>query len=125
MEAWKHLRAVLLLPFMVAVVIPGVVLWLTGPDTLGLWQSVPATRVVLPVLGGALACLGLVLILASGVLRPWPHGFPRAARTQPTVRKRMSKPPPTTRRRSGTLTSPATGTRTISRAMTLYGASGA
>jgi protein-S-isoprenylcysteine O-methyltransferase Ste14 len=80
METWKHLRAILLLPFLVAVVIPGVILWLTGPDTLGLWQSAPATRVVLPVLGGALACLGLVLTVASirlfmtvgqGTLAPW------------------------------------------------------
>jgi hypothetical protein len=35
-------RAILLLPFIVTVVIPGVILWLTGPDTLGLWQSAPA-----------------------------------------------------------------------------------
>ena len=80
MEAWKHLRAILLLPFLVAVVIPGVVLWLTGPDTLGLWQSAPATCVALPVLGGALLCLGLVLVVATirlfvtvgqGTLAPW------------------------------------------------------
>jgi protein-S-isoprenylcysteine O-methyltransferase Ste14 len=80
METWKHFRAILLLPFLVTVVIPAVILWLTGPDTLDLWQSVPATRVVLPVLGGALACLGLVLTVASirlfmtvcqGTLAPW------------------------------------------------------
>ena len=80
MEAWKHLRAILLLPFMAAVVIPGVLLWLTGPDTLGLWQSAPATLVALPVLGGALICLGLVLMVATirlfvtvgkGTLAPW------------------------------------------------------
>jgi len=59
MSALRHFRAILLLPFMVAVVVPGVLLWLTRPDTLGLWQSVPATRVGLPVLGGALVCLGL------------------------------------------------------------------
>jgi len=80
METWKHLRVVLLLPFMVTVVIPGVILWLTGPDTLGVWQSVPATRVALPVLGGTLICLGLVLMVATirlfvafgnGTLAPW------------------------------------------------------
>ena len=80
MESWKHLRAILLLPFLVAVVIPGVLLWLTGPDPLGLWQSAQATRVVLPVLGGALLCLGLVLMVATirlfvtvgkGTLAPW------------------------------------------------------
>src|SRR5262249_32306872 len=80
METWKHLRAILLLPFMAAVVIPGVLLWLTRPDTLGLWQSAPATRVGLPVLGGVLLCLGLVLMVATirlfvtvgkGTLAPW------------------------------------------------------
>ena len=80
MEAWKHLRAILLLPFMAAVVIPGVLLGLTGPDTLGLWPSAPATRVGLPVLGGVLLCLGLVLMVATirlfvtvgkGTLAPW------------------------------------------------------
>jgi hypothetical protein len=34
-------------------------------DTLDLWQFYPPTRVVLPVLGGALARLGLVLTVAS------------------------------------------------------------
>ncbi len=80
METWKHLRAILLLPFMVTVVIPGVILWLTGPDTLGVWQSAPATRVASPVLGGPLVCLGLVLMVATirlfvtvgkGTLAPW------------------------------------------------------
>ena len=65
METWKHLRAIVLLPVMGTVVIPGTILWLTGPDTLGLWQSAPATRVGLPVLGGALVCLGLVLLVAT------------------------------------------------------------
>ena len=80
MGTWKHLRAILLLPFLAAVVIPGVLLWLTGPDTLGLWQSAPATLVALPALGGALICLGLVLVVATirlfvtvgkGTLAPW------------------------------------------------------
>ncbi len=47
METRKHLRAILLLPFLVTVVIPGVIVWLTGPDTLGVWPLSPATRVVL------------------------------------------------------------------------------
>jgi protein-S-isoprenylcysteine O-methyltransferase Ste14 len=65
MEPWKHVRALLLVPFLGAVVIPGYILWLTGPDTFGLWQSAPAARVGLPLLGGALFCLGVVLMLAT------------------------------------------------------------
>jgi len=80
METWKHLQAILLLPFMVTVVIPGVILWLTGTDTLGLWQSAPPTRVGLPILGSVCICLALVLMVATirlfvtvgqGTLAPW------------------------------------------------------
>jgi protein-S-isoprenylcysteine O-methyltransferase Ste14 len=80
MDAWKHLRAILLLPGMVAVVIPAGFLYLTGLDTFDLWQSYPATRVGLPLLGGVLICLGLVLMVATirlfvtvgkGTLAPW------------------------------------------------------
>ena len=50
MGAWRHLRAIILLPGVVTLVIPGTILWLTGMDS-GLWQSVPATSVMLPVIG--------------------------------------------------------------------------
>jgi protein-S-isoprenylcysteine O-methyltransferase Ste14 len=65
---------------MVTVVIPGTILYLTGPDTLGLWIAAPATRVALPTIGGALICLGLVLMVVTirlfatvgkGTLAPW------------------------------------------------------
>jgi protein-S-isoprenylcysteine O-methyltransferase Ste14 len=78
--AWKHLRAILLLPGMVTVVAPATILLFSGPDTFDLWQSYPATRVVLPILGGVLICLGLVLMVATvrlfitigkGTLAPW------------------------------------------------------
>jgi protein-S-isoprenylcysteine O-methyltransferase Ste14 len=77
---WKHLRAILLLPFMMTVVIPGVILWLTGADTLNVWQSAPATRLALPVIGKLFVGLGLVLMVATirlfvtvgkGTLAPW------------------------------------------------------
>jgi protein-S-isoprenylcysteine O-methyltransferase Ste14 len=80
MEAWKHLRAILLLPFMVAVLIPGTLLYCTGVDTFDLWQSSPATRVALPALGLLLIGLGLTLMVATirlfvavgqGTLAPW------------------------------------------------------
>ena len=80
MEAWKHLRAILLLPGMVLLVIPGLILRRGGFDTLGLSQSVPLTRVVLLILGGACVVLGLVLMVATirlfvtvcqGTLAPW------------------------------------------------------
>jgi protein-S-isoprenylcysteine O-methyltransferase Ste14 len=80
MSALRHCRAILVLPFMVTVVIPGTILFLTGVDTLDLWRSHPATRVALPILGCAFICLGLVLMVATirlfvtvgkGTLAPW------------------------------------------------------
>ena len=80
MSALRHFRAILVLPFLVTVVVPATILLFIGPDTFDLWQSVPATRVVLPVFGGALLCLGLVLVVATirlfvtvgqGTLAPW------------------------------------------------------
>ena len=55
-------------------------LWLSGTDSFGLWQSVPASRLVLPVIGGICICLGLLLMVATirlfvtvgkGTLAPW------------------------------------------------------
>jgi protein-S-isoprenylcysteine O-methyltransferase Ste14 len=80
MGAWRHLRAIILLPGVVTLVIPGIILWRTGMDSFGLWQSVPATRFILPVVGITCVCLGLVLMTATirlfatvgeGTLAPW------------------------------------------------------
>jgi protein-S-isoprenylcysteine O-methyltransferase Ste14 len=80
MVAWKHLRAILLLPGVVTLVIPGLILWRTGVDSWGLWQSVPVTGIILPVIGGMCICLGLTLMVATirlfvtvgkGTLAPW------------------------------------------------------
>ncbi len=80
MRAWKHLRAILLLPGMVLLVIPGFILWLGGLDTLRLWRSVPLSKVFLPFIGGVCIGLGLLLMVATirlfvtvgrGTLAPW------------------------------------------------------
>ena len=77
---WKHLRAIILLPGIVMIVIPGLILWLAGTDPLGLWQSLPVSRVVLPLIGDICICLGLLLMVATirlfvtvgkGTLAPW------------------------------------------------------
>jgi protein-S-isoprenylcysteine O-methyltransferase Ste14 len=80
MEVWKHLQAIILLPGVVTLVIPGTILWRTGMDSFGLWQSVPASRVILPIIGITCICLGLVLMTSTirlfatygeGTLAPW------------------------------------------------------
>jgi protein-S-isoprenylcysteine O-methyltransferase Ste14 len=80
MDTWKHFRAILLLPGMVLFVIPATILFLTSTDSFALWQSLPATRMVLPILGVLLVALGLVPMVATiplfvtagkGTLGPW------------------------------------------------------
>jgi protein-S-isoprenylcysteine O-methyltransferase Ste14 len=80
METWSHLRAIILLPGTVLLAIPGLILWRGGVDTLGLWQSVPASRIILPIIGVICICLGLLLMIATirlfatvgkGTLAPW------------------------------------------------------
>lgn len=77
---WKHLRAIVLLPGIVTLVVPGTILWRGGIDTLGLWQSFRAARVILTVIGALCISLGLLLMLATirlfvtvgkGTLAPW------------------------------------------------------
>ena len=80
METLKHLRAIHLLPGMAAVLIPAAITALTGLDIFDLWQSLPATRFVLPLVGVVFIALGLVLMVATirlfvkfgkGTLAPW------------------------------------------------------
>jgi protein-S-isoprenylcysteine O-methyltransferase Ste14 len=80
MTMLKHLRAIILLPGIVTLVIPGTILCLAGTNSFGLWQSVPASRIVLPMIGGLCICLGLLLMVATigllvtvgrGTLAPW------------------------------------------------------
>ena len=62
------------------IAVPGTTLWLTGTDTPGLWRSIPASRIVLPILGGVCVGTGLVLAVATirlfmtvgeGTIAPW------------------------------------------------------
>jgi protein-S-isoprenylcysteine O-methyltransferase Ste14 len=80
MEAWKHVRAVVLLPGLVLVVIPATIVYLNGMDTLGLWQRMPLVRVVLPLIGVGFVVAGLVLMfltirlfgtIGQGTVAPW------------------------------------------------------
>jgi hypothetical protein len=59
MEAWKHIRAIVLLPGMVTLVIPGTILWRSGIDSFGLWRWVPALKVVDEITELSVSSIGL------------------------------------------------------------------
>ena len=80
MRSWKHFKYIILMPGMVTLAIPATILWLTGTDTLGLWKSVPASKIILPILGGAclgsglalaVATIGLFITTGEGTIAPW------------------------------------------------------
>jgi protein-S-isoprenylcysteine O-methyltransferase Ste14 len=73
--AWRHARAIVLLPFMNTVVIPGALLLLFPPARTLEWAALAALLA-----GGALAAAGAALVvhcirlfvrLGSGTLAPW------------------------------------------------------
>ena len=75
MNAWKQLRAILLLPGIVTAVIPAAILYCTGIG----WLPSPGD-IILPVMGSILIFLGLALIawtnrlfitVGKGSLAPW------------------------------------------------------
>jgi protein-S-isoprenylcysteine O-methyltransferase Ste14 len=80
MSIWAHVRAILLLPVMVTIVVPAVLLWRGGVDTFDIWSRARWTRVALPVAGGVLIAAGLWLFVVTlwtfvtigrGTLAPW------------------------------------------------------
>ena len=80
MYMWKHIRAILVLPIMATVVIPGTLLYFTGLDTFGLWDQWPSSQFAFPVIGVLLVGVGLTLMVSTirllatvgnGTLAPW------------------------------------------------------
>ena len=76
----KQVRAILVLPFMVTVVIPGCLLYALGFDTFGLHERYLVSRVVLPIVGVVCILFGLTLMVLTirlfarigrGTLAPW------------------------------------------------------
>jgi protein-S-isoprenylcysteine O-methyltransferase Ste14 len=70
-NVWRHVRAVALLPFVVTVVVPGLLIWRRGFD-LAAWPLV-LLGVVLVVLGVVLVTWTVVLFasIGRGTLAPW------------------------------------------------------
>ena len=80
MEAWKHLRAIIMLTGMVTLVIPGSMLWLSGTDYIRSLAIGSGVEICSPSDRWYLICLGLVLLVATirlfvtvgqGTLAPW------------------------------------------------------
>lgn len=79
MKVLRHIRAIILLPLMATLVIPAVLLYLTGQVNIG-WSLVPPLYIVPLAVGSLLVCIGLVLLIQTirlfvtqgeGTLAPW------------------------------------------------------
>jgi protein-S-isoprenylcysteine O-methyltransferase Ste14 len=76
-EAWRHVRAIALLPFMNTVAIPIVLLLLFPPARAPDWTAVAVVAglagAALATVGAALVahCIGLFVRFGSGTLAPW------------------------------------------------------
>jgi protein-S-isoprenylcysteine O-methyltransferase Ste14 len=70
-SVWRHLRAIGLLPFVVTVVVPGVLVWRSGGDVAA-WPLV-LVGVVVTALGVALLAwtVALFATVGHGTLAPW------------------------------------------------------
>ncbi len=80
MQLWHHIRAILLLPVMAAVVVPSTALVLFGWDTFGVWPAHPALQPAITIFGVLIGGAGLILIVTTvkqfatagqGTLAPW------------------------------------------------------
>jgi protein-S-isoprenylcysteine O-methyltransferase Ste14 len=77
---WKHIRAILLLPGVMTVLIPAIIIYRNGTDTFDLSSSAPNVRIGMVMLGISLIGGGLALFVATnrlfaaigkGTLAPW------------------------------------------------------
>lgn len=77
---WKHVRAILLLPGVMTVLIPAIIVCRSGTDTFDLGTRAPVVRIAIGILG--IACIGIELVLfgatvyllatrGRGTLAPW------------------------------------------------------
>jgi hypothetical protein len=78
MSTWRHLRAIVFLPGMAAVVIPAVILW--SSDSRVGWGLPAALQALSFLFGGVLFAIGLALFISTvalfvgtgrGTLAPW------------------------------------------------------
>jgi protein-S-isoprenylcysteine O-methyltransferase Ste14 len=79
MGAWRHVRAIGLLPAMGTVAVPATIVWSTGDLNVG-WGLPAGLELLPPLLGCALVALGLLLMIRTvalfatvgeGTLAPW------------------------------------------------------
>ena len=76
---WKHIRAIVLLPIMVTIIIPAIILTTSGPGSIG-WSLPSPFSIAVPIAGILLVGLGLTLLVntitlfvlrGQGTLAPW------------------------------------------------------
>ena len=71
MSAWRHLRAIALLPFSAAVLVPALIVWRTDEAGVRWWLAVPGIALIGLGLALVVETVALFVRLGRGTLAPW------------------------------------------------------
>lgn len=71
MSVWRHARAIGLLPFVVTLVVPGVIVWRSGAAPVNWARAVPGLALIAAGLALVAWTVGLFVTVGRGTLAPW------------------------------------------------------
>jgi protein-S-isoprenylcysteine O-methyltransferase Ste14 len=70
-RAWRHLRAIALLPFSAAVLVPALILWRTDEAGVRWWLAIPGVALIGMGLALVVQTVALFVRVGKGTLAPW------------------------------------------------------
>lgn len=71
MSAWRHLRAIALLPFSAAILVPALILWRTDEAGVRWWLAIPGVALIGMGLALVVQTVALFVRVGKGTLAPW------------------------------------------------------
>ena len=71
MSAWRHLRAIALLPFSAAILVPALILWRTDEAGVRWWLAIPGLALIGMGLALVVQTVALFVRVGKGTLAPW------------------------------------------------------
>jgi protein-S-isoprenylcysteine O-methyltransferase Ste14 len=70
-SAWRHLRAIALLPFSAAILVPALILWRTDEAGVRWWLAIPGLALIGMGLALVVQTVALFVRVGKGTLAPW------------------------------------------------------